>query len=535
MKRTSHSIQQSRQVAIKQETDPYQTILESAVLMMDCLAGILVISEQQSHQHLKQHAIVAHGITMTDARGLSNWLLESLAQQEATSYHTIAVPYERWPQSITQVGGANDGEAVAISIPLNGQIQAWLFLLGTAGILRRQPMSTPRTQTALLSMLTMQLQTTIHMQSIEERYTLLESTFLFSGDGILTVDAELRITSCNPALERLIVWQAKDMLGKFYYDILRPEDFQHQPLGLSRCPLVEAFATNSTISAREMIIQTHDGQRVETAVTANIIRSAEGLPISGVLNIRDVSHQRQHEMLSSTIISVVSHELQTPIAIIKGYAATLSRPDAHWSEEILRKRLVAIEEEADRLHHMVSNILYASRIQAGKLTMQLTALDVRDLLEVSIRRLRARHPQHQFRLRVPANLPVVTADRERIEEVITNLVDNAAKYSPHQTTIVLQAWFTSDEVLTSVADAGAGISQRDQQRVFERFQRVEGDLTRNTQGAGLGLFICQSIVQAHGGTIRVESEVGKGSTFSFSLPRIERAQVPMIRPYTSKE
>src|SRR6185437_12064627 len=222
------------------------------------------------------------------------------------------------------------------------------------------------------------------------------------------------------------------------------------------------------------------------------------------------------------------HELQTPIAIIKGYASTLSRPEAMRDAEGLRKRLGAIEEEADRLSHMVSNLLYASRIQAGGLAMEPGPLDVSVVLKSCVRRFRARGLRHTLRLRCPANLPLVLADRERIEEVVANLLDNAAKYAPQSRAISVEGHFTGEAVIVSVSDTGPGIPLREQARVFDRFQRLDGDLSPQASGAGLGLYICQAIVRAHNGQIWVESEVGRGSTFSFSLPRMEKAVVPMV-------
>ncbi len=124
---------------------------------------------------------------------------------------------------------------------------------------------------------------------------------------------------------------------------------------------------------RELILLTRDGQRVNVSVTAAAIRAPQGQPISGVLNVRDITRTREAEELRTTFVSVVSHELQTPIAIIKGYASTLAREDANWDPQTLRERLAAIEEESDRLNHLVGNLLYASRIQAGGLTMERTS------------------------------------------------------------------------------------------------------------------------------------------------------------------
>ncbi len=198
----------------------------------------------------------------------------------------------------------------------------------------------------------------------------LSSILHFSGDGIVTVDEQLRITGFNPAMEQMTAWRTHEALGRFYYDVLRPHDFQRTPLGYNRDPLVHAIATGRAVTDQEMILLARDGQQVYVSVTAAAVRSPQGQPISGVLNVRDITRSREAEELRSTFVSVISHELQTPIAIIKGYASTLAREDAHWDAETVRERLEAIEEEADRLNHLVQNILYASRIQAGGLKME---------------------------------------------------------------------------------------------------------------------------------------------------------------------
>jgi signal transduction histidine kinase len=250
--------------------------------------------------------------------------------------------------------------------------------------------------------------------------------------------------------------------------------------------------------------------------------------MNGILTMRDITRERQQEEQRSTFISVISHELQTPIAIIKGYASTLARVDAQFDQSTVRSRLNAIEEEADRLNKLVSNLLYASRIQAGGLNMDIAPLDLEKLIEGVTRRLQAKNPDVTVSVEVPSNLPSVMADRDRIEEVLQNLLDNAVKYSPRQRTIAINARATGEEVIVSVSDVGMGISLREQERIFDRFQRVGDPLTQTTPGAGLGLYICRAIVEAHGGHIWVESTLHQGSTFSFSLPREERAQLPMV-------
>ena len=160
--------------------------------------------------------------------------------------------------------------------------------------------------------------------------------------------------------------------------------------------------------------------------------------------------------------------------------------------------------------------------------MEIAPLDVASLVETVVRHLHARSPEVTVTLDIPPHLPTVMADRDRIEEVLQNLLDNAIKYSPRQRTISVACRATGEEVIVRVSDAGMGIALREQEHIFDRFQRVQNTMTRTIPGAGLGLYICRAIVDAHGGRIQVESTLHEGSTFSFSLPREEKAQLPMV-------
>lgn len=385
------------------------------------------------------------------------------------------------------------------------------------------------TETLLLfiAQLATGLRFALKSQALVKEQGRLAAIFHYSTEGILTVDNTLRIIDFNPAMQRLTGWRESEVLGQFYFKVLRPKDRQGNDLGLQDSPILQAFA-GQIVENREMVISARDGQRFDVRVTASCVRSAKGEPVNGILTVHDVTREREQEEQRSTFISVISHELKTPIAIIKGYASTLARKDARFDARTLRTRLVAIEEEADRLDSLVENLLYASRIQAHGLQMDISALDLEPLIEKMARRLHAKNPEFTVKLEISPDLPTVMADRERIEEVLQNLLDNAIKYSPQQRTITISAVATSEEVVISVSDIGMGISVRDQERIFERFQRVGDPLAQATPGAGLGLYICRAIVEAHGGRIWVESTLRQGSTFSFSLPREEKADLPMV-------
>lgn len=371
------------------------------------------------------------------------------------------------------------------------------------------------------------LRSALKSQALVKEEGRLAAIFQHSAEGILTVDRALRIIDFNPAMERLTGWRESEVLGRFYFEVLRPKDRQGNDLGLQDSPILQAFA-GQTVVNREMVISARDGQRFDASVTASCVRSTRGEPMNGILNIRDITREREQEEQRSTFISVISHELQTPIAIIKGYASTLARTDAMLDSEALHLRLLAVEEEADRLNKLVGNLLYASRIQAGGLQMEITPLELPPLIEGVVRRLQAKSPDISVTLDIPPNLPTVMADRDRIEEVLQNLLDNAIKYSPQRRVVTVASRATGDEVIVSVSDTGIGISLRDQEEIFTRFRRIGNQLTRTTPGTGLGLYICHAIVEAHGGHIWVESALHEGSTFSFSLPRVEKARLPMV-------
>jgi PAS domain S-box-containing protein len=371
------------------------------------------------------------------------------------------------------------------------------------------------------------LRSTLKVQSLVKEQERLAAIFQHSTDGILTVDNALRIIDFNPAMEQLTGWHESEVLGRRYYDVLCPQDRYGKPLEPQDSLVLQAFA-GQTVVNREMCIAARDGQLFEVSATASCVHSSRGEPMNGILTVRDITREREQEEQRSTFISVISHELQTPIAIIKGYASTLARTNAVLEPEALRLRLMAIEEEADRLNKLVGNLLYASRIQAGGLQMDIAPLDLPPLIESVVRRLHAKSPEVSVTLDLPPNLPTVMADRDRIEEVLQNLLDNAVKYSPRQRSFTVACRATGDEVIVSVSDVGMGISLREQEHIFDRFHRVGNRITQTTPGVGLGLYICRAIVEAHGGHIWVESILRKGSTFSFSLPRVEKAQLPMV-------
>lgn len=235
----------------------------------------------------------------------------------------------------------------------------------------------------------------------------------------------------------------------------------------------------------------------------------------------------QSERLKTDLLSMVSHELRTPLSIIKGYTSAFLRNSEQWSGEEKNDFLRDIDHEADYLAKLVGNLLDMSRLESGAMTLEKDWYQISEILEGADSALEAVTKGHQVRVLISANLPPIFVDRIRIGQVLINLCENAAKYSEKGSQITIGAELSGESAIISVGDEGGGISPQNLEKVFDRFYSVGGD-DRPEGGIGLGLSICRGIVEAHHGKIWAESEVGKGSKFSFSLP-IEEKESSRLR------
>lgn len=232
--------------------------------------------------------------------------------------------------------------------------------------------------------------------------------------------------------------------------------------------------------------------------------------------------------LKSALLSAVSHDLRTPLASIKASVTSLLQPDITWSEEERRDLLSAIDEETDRLNQLVANLLDLSRIEAGALRPELDWYNLSEAIYGAVDRVESLLRGHRLSIDIPEGLPAFRFDFIEIVQVLVNLLDNAAKYSPADSMIHLSVHRIPDAVEVAVRDEGPGIPRGEEERIFDKFYRVEA--TNRAIGSGVGLAICRGIVEAHGGRIRAERNQGRGSTIRFTLPDGERDRMTAPQP-----
>jgi two-component system phosphate regulon sensor histidine kinase PhoR len=252
---------------------------------------------------------------------------------------------------------------------------------------------------------------------------------------------------------------------------------------------------------------------------ATPLRGLEGDVAGAVAVVRDITDLRRADRLRRELTANVSHELRTPLTSIKGFAETLLE-GAMADEAACRRFLTIIDSEAGRLMKLVDDLMDLSRLESRAVSMEPSAVRLDELVAEALSRMRPQAIGHRIVLSATRAEPVVAmVDRDRILQVVTNLLDNAIKFTPEGGTVEVQVGSTAPEAVVSVTDTGQGIPADDLPRIFDRFYRVDRSRSRGAGGTGLGLAIAKHIVEAHGGRITVASRVNAGSTFTFTLPR----------------
>jgi PAS domain S-box-containing protein len=332
-----------------------------------------------------------------------------------------------------------------------------------------------------------------------------------SADAIIITDLASRILMWNSSAENLTGYSKTDLLGHGA-EILVP-GHGHEELGR-----LEDMARETGVARFDSVIQRKDGGLLPVEGQYTLLKDERGSPWGMVRVLRDITKRKELDRMKSEFVSLVSHELRTPLTSIQGFAETILDFGDSLEPEKRKHFLEIIVEEARRLGRLVTNFLDVSKLEAGAMNPKPKEVDLAALCK----RLAALFKEHQtmavFKEDLAPDARKVFADEDQTYRVLLNLCGNALKYTPTKGTITISSKVVGDFVEICVADQGPGISRDDQARIFEKFFRVPDKVSRKTPGTGLGLAICKGIVESHGGKIWLESEVGRGTKFFFTLP-----------------
>ncbi len=293
-------------------------------------------------------------------------------------------------------------------------------------------------------------------------------------------------------------------------------------VSLREFTVAELISPGETIRAEEIVLRVPGGRSISVLINATPVRSEDGQLTSFVVTMQDMTPLEEQERMRAEFLAMVSHELRAPLTSIKGSAAMVLGSASEIEPAVIRQFLHIIEDQADRMHELVSDLLDVARIETGTLPVSPEPAEVAILVDRARNSFLSSGADNHLDIDIEPDLPLVLADRQRIVQVLGNLLSNAARSSPESSTIRVSAVHRDLHVAFSVADMGQGIPAESLQQLFRKFSRLHSE--EYGGDTGLGLAICKGIVEAHGGRIWAESDgPGSGARFTFTLPTVEEA------------
>ncbi len=483
-------------------------ILTISIEMLAGQAGLIALRDE-SHGW---RVAASQGIHPAFLRYLEPWLTKMADKQVPDD--VVIGEINRMLNELTLT--ASQGLLTGVGLPLAARGQ----VVGVIFIFRSYPGLFSNNDRVLLSSFADQAAIAVQnaqlYSQVSHQKQRLDALLDSAADGIFILTADNRVERANPVFARMVDRSMAAVLNHRHDEIIC---WEGQPQGTT---LEGAEAGGWPLTPNAHLYVEGDLQRGEqlplpVGVTYAPLLSPEGNLLNIIVTVRDITRFRQAEELKSTFISVISHELKTPVALIKGYVGTLRREDATWDRSIVQDSLQVIEEEADRLTELIENLLDASRLQAGGFALKRTDIALPEIAKRLAERFQTQTQRHKIIVDMPADMPVVMGDETRLQQVLSNLISNAIKYS-NEGEIRIRGQVRAEQVIVCVSDQGQGINAGDIPHVFDRFYRGP-DTSLKTKGAGLGLFLARAVIEAHGGRIWVDPRPGEGARICFSLPR----------------
>ncbi len=346
-----------------------------------------------------------------------------------------------------------------------------------------------------------------------QRELILESV----GDGIYGIDLDGRLTFINEAGARALGYRTEQLAGRDVHDVIHHSHADGTPYSKITSPILQGMRRQETVRMRDEVFWRADGASIPVEYTASPL--IEDGRISGmVVAFQDISERRRLEKMKDEFISTVSHELRTPLTSLRASLGLISSGSLDKRPEKQRQMVEMAIGNCDRLVRLVNDILDFDKVEKGRLPLRRVPVEAVDLLRRAADVAHSAATQVHISVRIEATTATVLADEDRILQVLNELVTNAIKFSPPETLVRLGAQPTADNnVCFVVEDQGNGIAPEKLEHIFNRFQQGDASDTRALGGTGLGLALCRSIIEQHGGRLWAESTVGRGSRFLFTL------------------
>jgi PAS domain S-box-containing protein len=498
--------------AITQELDLDKVlarILYISVEMLAGQAGLIALRENQQGWSVA----VSQGIPDIFLERIDKLLSNVTQDKDPARYELPEINHLL--QGLTRA--ASLGLLTGVGLPLIAQNQ----VVGVLFVFRNYRGSFSKNDTALLQSFADQAAVAVQNAKLytqvlhEERRisALLDSV----ADGIFILSSDKRVERCNRAMARMFGVTVQEIIGEPHDQFIQwtevKEGITLEQAEAGGWPLTP----NATLYIEGDLSRTV-GTSLPVGITYAPLFSVEGNLINIIASVRDITHFREADEIKSTFISVISHELRTPVALIKGYVGTLRRDDASWDRAVVQDSLEVIEEEADRLTELIDNLLDASRLQAGALSINLSEVEMESLVERIADRFQTQSELHEISVSFENNFPIILGDENRLEQVLSNLISNSIKYSPAGGKILIEGNHIPGQVIVCVSDEGPGIATSDIPYIFDRFYRAD-QVSKTTKGAGLGLYLARAVVEAHGGRIWIDPSPQNGARVCFSIPR----------------
>lgn len=355
------------------------------------------------------------------------------------------------------------------------------------------------------------------------------------GDGVIVVDPDLNIRFLNPAAQMLTGWNEEDAHDINWRQVMPLRDAQDKLLGDQDDPFMLAWRHGKSYMSNNLSLLTKGERRIALAVTVSPIYGPSHKIDGGIGVFRDISHEKEIERQRNEFVSTASHEMRSPLATIEGYLSLAMNPQMATIDKVARKYLEKAHESTARMGQLFKDLLSVTKLEDSSFVSHIEIFDIGALVQEVIEDMQfvAKAKKIQLDLRSSIGdlvkqksiLPFyyVSADRERLREVITNLIDNAIKFTnTGEVSVSLNGDHAT--VTVNIKDTGIGIAREDMPHLFQKFYRIKNPAAA-TEGTGLGLYLCRSIIELYGGKIWVESVPSKGSTFKFTLPRQKQPEI----------